>query len=228
MKYDIIILAYSKTNEHIECTKNCIKSLRDAKNNIGVNIYVIESYNEKIKYSGAKTVFWVGENGFNYNESLNYGVSICKEDYIFLCNNDLVFSDGWADNCYYVFAMGYESLSPYCPVTHTRFVKSGNYAIRGYQVGFHIAGWCIGVKRDMIKRIGGFNTGVYFWYSDNIYAEQLKVAGIKHALVCNSIVTHLDFGSFTLKKMDSKEKTRLTSMQKKLFNNEVKKLYKNA
>ena len=228
MRADIIILTYSKTKEHIRVTEECIGSLRKAKNKIGVNIHVIESYDKDIKYDGAETIFWVGENGFNYNESMNYGFSRTKEDLVFFCNNDLVFSDYWLDNCYHVFNMGFDSVSPYCEVTHPRFAPSGKYLLRGYQVGFHIAGWCIGVKREMFEKIGGFNTAVNFWYSDNIYAEQLKIAAIKHALVCNSLVKHLDFGSNTLKSLDEKEKRKLTSLQKKVFNNEVKKLWKHA
>ena len=228
MRYDVIILSKSDTNEHIDITKNCIRSLLSAKNKIGVNIYVIESHNKNIKYNGAKTIYWVGDDGFNYNQALNYGISISKEEYVFCCNNDLVFGNNWADNCYYVFAMGYESVSPYCSMTHPRFTPSGDFLISGYQVGFHIAGWCIGVKRDMIEKLGGFNTAVNFWYSDNIYCEQIKIARVKHALVCNSFVTHLDFGSQTLNTLEQKEKTRLTSAQRKVFNNEVKKLYKNG
>lgn len=228
MKYDVILLSYSKTPKHIEITKNCIDSLKKAENKIGVNIFVIESFNPNIKYDGANTVFWVGEKGFNYNESMNYGFSLTKEKYVFFCNNDLIFNSGWADNCYHVFNMGIDSLSPYCPTTHPRFTKSGDYMVRGYQVGFHIAGWCIGVERKMFEKLGGFNTAVSFWYSDNIYAEQIKIAKVKHALVCNSFVRHLDYGSKTLQSLDGKTRLKLTSAQKKVFNNEVKKLYRNA
>jgi len=228
MRYDVIILSYSKTAQHIKITKDCISSLKKAKNKIGVNIFVIESFNPNIKYDGATTVFWVGQNGFNYNESMNYGFSLTKEKYVFFCNNDLEFSDGWADNCYYVFNMGFDSISPYCKTTHPRFIDSGKKLAAGYQVGFHIAGWCIGVNRKMFDKLGGFNTAVNFWYSDNIYGEQIKLAGVKHALVCNSFVRHLDFGSKTLQSLPDKEKHKITSAQKKVFNNEVKKLYKNA
>jgi hypothetical protein len=60
------------------------------------------------------------------------------------------------------------------------------------------------------------NEGVSFWYSDNIYGEQIKHAGVKHALVCSSFVTHL--GSSTLRAVrDPKMKRRLTTEQKKSF-----------
>jgi len=231
MTFDIVILSYAKTKEHKQITEKCIKSLMEAKNKVKVNIIVLESYDPTIKYKDAKNVFYQ-QPVFNYNNSMNEGFKYAKNDYVFFCNNDLVFYDGWADACYQVFAMGYESLSPYCPTSHKHnkdingnLAGTGNYLIEGYQVGFHVAGWCIGVDRYMFERIGGFNEAVRFWYSDNIYAEQLKLEGIKHALVCNAIVKHLDYGSMTLKTLSKGEKTQLTSVQRKKYDNEVRRLW---
>jgi len=95
----------------------------------------------------------------------------------------------------------------------------------GYQVRFHIAGWCIGVDREMFKAIGGFNEAVRFWYSDNLYAEQLKIADVKHALVCNAFVKHIDFGSKTLKSLSSQEEMKLTRAQKNIYDKEVRRIW---
>jgi len=224
MKYDMVILSYSKTDRHKEITQQCIDSLLKAKNKIGVNIFVFESYDSGVKYRGAKTIFYQRPE-FNYNHSMNYGFTFTNEEFVFFCNNDLVFYDGWADSCYHVFRMGYDSLSPYCPVTHPKYTVAGNFLVEGYQVRFHVAGWCIGVNRNMFKRLGGFNERVEFWYSDNIYAEQLRKEKIKHALVCNSYVKHIDLGGTTLKSLPQKRKDFLTWKQKKIFDNAVKELY---
>lgn len=224
MTFDIIILSYSKTDKHIKTTNDCIKSLLNAKNKVAVNVTVIESYNKKIRYNGVKNVFYQ-QPKFNYNNSMNYGASITNNDYVFFCNNDLVFYDGWADNCYYAFKMGYKSVSTYCPTSHSRYVDSGDYVIPGYRVGFHVSGWCIGVERKMFNGLGGFNDAVDFWYSDNLYAEQLKVNEIKHGLVCSSIVRHLDYGSKTLNSLDGKSKKHLTHGQKGRYDKAVKELW---
>lgn len=224
MKFDVILLSYSKTPTQVKTTQDCIKSLIRAKNKIGVNIFVVESYNPDIKFKGAETHFYKKKE-FNYNQSMNFAFTLTKEKYVFFANNDLEFFDGWADACYHVFRMGYASLSPYCPVTHPRFTKDGKFLLQGYRVGFHVAGWCIGVDRTMFKKLGGFNEAVTFWYSDNLYAEQLKLADVKHCLVCNSFVKHLGFGSKTLNSLTPQEKAKLTSRQRKVFNKEVKRLY---
>ena len=224
MTFDIIILAYSKTAGHKKITSDCIKSIVAAENKIKANIIVLESFDEKVKFENAKTIFFK-EKEFNYNRSMNEGFKHTTSDYVFFCNNDLVFHDYWADHCYSAFKMGYESISPYCPVTTPRYMKAGEYLAVGYQVGVNIPGWCIGVQREMFKRIGGFNEAVSFWYSDNIYGEQLKIAKIKHALVCNAFVTHLDYGSKTLSTLSGQERLRLTRDQQTKYKKELKKLY---
>ena len=224
MTFDIIILSYSKTEKHRKITEDCIKSLKEAKNKVAVNIIVLESYDKDVRFDGVKNVFYQ-QPKFCYNASMNEGYRYATSDYIFFCNNDLIFNDGWADNCYYAFSMGYDSISPYCPTTHPGFARQGDYLAVGYQVGFHIAGWCIGVKRDMFERIGKFNTAVDFWFSDNIYAEQIKLQGVKHALVCNSLVRHLNHGSQTLRSLDEREKHWLTTQQRKKYTKEVRRLW---
>ena len=228
MTFDVVILAYSRTEEHRKITEDCIKSLKNAKNKIDVNIIVLESFDKRAKFEGVTNVFF-SEAKFCYNNSMNEGFKYTTADYVFFCNNDLFFYDGWADSCYNVFHMGYKSLSPFCPSSHNRFnVIQGNYLLEGYQVGFHVAGWCIGVERKMFEDLGGFNTAVDFWYSDNLYAEQLKIAKVKHALVCNAVVRHLDAGSKTLKSMTAQKKKFLTSRQGIKYKNEVRRLWNGA
>jgi len=224
MTFDIIILAYSKTPEQKGITQDCIDSLIKAKNNVKVNIIVLESYDESVVFNDATTIFFK-EKEFNYNRSMNEGFKRSKNKYVFFCNNDLIFEDGWADACFNVFNMGYKSLSPYCTVTHPEFVESGAYIMVGYQIRFHIAGWCIGVDREMFKELGGFNEAVRFFYSDNIYAEQLKIADMKHALVCNAYVKHVEKGSSTLKSLPKQEELKLTWSQKGFYDKEVGRLW---
>jgi GT2 family glycosyltransferase len=103
-----------------------------------------------------------------------------------------------------------DSASPLCPLFHgpkslhsfnaVNPVFISNQALPGFQIGRHIAGWCIVAKRQTLKLIGGLDEDFIFFYADNSYAAQLKMAGLKHGLVCNSVVHHLDGGSTTLNK----------------------------
>jgi hypothetical protein len=58
----------------------------------------------------------------------------------------------------------------------------------------------------VIEQIGKLDEGVSFWFSDNLYGEQIKAAGIQHALFTNVQVDHI--GSATLKKVSTRDKRR--------------------
>ena len=226
MRYDIIILSYTTNEKQRAMTRRCIESIRAAENKIKFDILVIESFKEQ-NYAGATNLFYRNTR-FNYNHSLNYGINRTKNPYILCCNNDLFFHKGFAEKLYNAFAMGYKSVSPYCSHSHRGRANQGDHLFIGCQTGVHIAGWCIGVERKMIRSIGGFNEAVEFWYSDNLYGEQLQVANIKHALVCNAIVDHLGYGSQTLYSLSVPERKRLTKGQKRKYLDAVEKLKRDA
>jgi GT2 family glycosyltransferase len=78
--------------------------------------------------------------------------------------------------------------------------------IEGYQVSWLFAGWCFVIDT---KQVGfDFDESCDFWYSDNIVAEQLRRAGIKHILVPDSVVDHIE--SQTINTLPRKELMRVT------------------
>ena len=213
MKVDIVIVSRAKTDKHKQLTIDAINSLHASYHDF--NIIVMEQTD--VKYKGAKTINYKFD--FNYNKCLNEGAKHGEADYIVFCNNDLIFEPTWFDRLLDVFNMDYESLCPYEPRHFKGSIKQGNHLIEGYEVRKQMLGWCIAVKRDMFERIGGFDEGVMFWFSDNIYADQLQFHNIKHALVCNSIVHHKE--SATLKTVPQKE---ITWGQQKIYN-QIRKKY---
>ena len=215
---DVLILSNAKDVQCMNITLNALISLRNAKNVTPFNIVVIEQQ-KNITYDGVKTLHY--DFKFHYHKCLNYAISKTKNKHIVMCNNDLEFEDYWADKLMIAFGMGYRSLSPYCRRSHK--VDSGDHLYEGYIVGVHILGSCIAVERNVIKEIGGLNEDVEFWYSDNIYGEQIKKAKVKHALVCNSFVTHT--ASSTLNTVANMERRRITGGQKKKYQKALKNLY---
>ena len=90
----------------------------------------------------------------------------------------------------------------------------------GYEVGIkgQLLGWCIIMDRVVMEKIGEFDCPVNFWYSDNVYAEQLKAAGIKHALVGNSRVRHFTSRSLANKAVvKGKLRMDMQKGQEKIF-----------
>lgn len=212
---DIIIVADSSILNLRRMTDIGIQTCIRSEPNLNLNIYVIDGNKETRGFRNAQTIIYEGD--FNYNRCLNIGLQYCSSDYIAFCNNDLLYNWHWLTNIIYWFDRGYHSASPN-PKT------MGEKAIReGYRIQKEVLGWCIVCTSKLIKKIGKLDEVCKFWYSDNVYAEQIKRAGFKHILVNDSYVKHL--GSKTLLKTGNSK--TLTKGQAQLFYDYKKKNHVN-
>lgn len=185
---DVIML--SKADKHRDglMTQAAIDSCINGANGLPVNIIVMEGGVRQ--YYDATTI--PKTDKFNYNQFANEGAALGKADWIMVANNDLIFRDGWLHN---LIAAGHPVVSPHEPndVRQKGIIKN----IKGYECGRHFSGWCFMISRELWKKIGGFDTDVDFWCSDDVVIEQVKAEGIKPMLVKDSIVEHA--GSMTFK-----------------------------
>ncbi len=201
MTYDLIIVANSGKSRLVEITQNCINS---ARNETDVNVIVVETFPLAKSYSNCHTILYHGD--FNYNHALNLGIQKSKADILILANNDLIFYPGWSQIGELMQINGFGSASALSWTTKEHKGLAGEWIYPGYMIGFSLAGWCIFVTLETINKIGKLDETYSFWYSDNVYAEQLIKAGIKHGLFCNIRVDHLT--SATLKTL-SLQKQRI-------------------
>lgn len=222
---DIIIISCGKTDLHRQLTQNAINSCLNSGE--GFRIIIIETCQD-VKYDNAETYFFPSKGNFNYNRALNYGMSLSNDKYVALCNNDLIFHKGWTENIINVLDNYADSACPFDKGYHLnnreckmQKVKEGNHIYMNNQVRVFFVGWCFVIKREVWDKIGHFNEGVEFYYSDNIVVEQYKKHGIKHALVCNSYVDHYKGGEKTWRcaSILCRSKQRYyTDGQQRLFN----------
>jgi len=194
---DIIIVSNGRSPYLRTITKYAVDTCSISSNLIHFN-YIIVEQQKKVNYHwpGTQTVHYDFE--FNYNRCLNYGLQFAKSKYIALCNNDLEFKYQWAENIIMAMKDNYLSASPADRHYRRRENEPAIYGIEeGYKIAKQLNGWCIVINRKLLDFIGKLDEGVKFWYSDNIYGDQLKSGDIKHILVKHSIVRHL--GSRTLR-----------------------------
>jgi hypothetical protein len=141
---DVVILSDAKTPELKQVTENCLYSLF-ASEEIEFNVIVMES-NSEVKYENTTTVHL--DTPFNYNGFVNYAVlNFGKNPYICYCNNDVLFTKGWASTLIEMMAKyKADSCSPYCYNTFgNKFLPE---AIKGTEVRKQLLGWCIFLKRE--------------------------------------------------------------------------------
>jgi len=194
MSYDLIIVSQS-VGDLIQVTKNCINSARQDKTEL--NVIVIET-GQPYKYDADKIIEYNGQ--FNYNRALNMGLKYAKNDIHILANNDLIFQTGWSKIGDLMKANDYHSAS--CISGHLTQFKRGDLVYEGYHVGYIFTGWCLFLDNYVLERIGKLDEAVSFWFSDNLYAAQLKAAGIRHGLFTNCQIDHM--ASQTLNKQPSR------------------------
>ena len=183
MFYDLIIVTQSN-GDLIQVSQNCIDSAR--KDGADLNIIIVET-GQPYKYDVDKIIEYNGV--FNYNRALNLGLKHAKGDVHILANNDLIFHEGWSQIGDLMQVNGYHSASVLSQTING--FQRGDFIYEGYMIGQHIAGWCIFLDKYCLDKIGQLDESVHFWYSDDLYACQLRVAGIKHGLFCNLRVDHL-------------------------------------
>ena len=194
MKLSVIILAISTTKELFQMTSNCINSLIASEENIHMEVLVIESNKEyfesNFKYPDFVKVI-IPQEQFNFHRFLNIGIQHATGDFIALCNNDLIFHQNWLSEILKIANLHPKILS---------FSPNGNINTKSQQIEFQIGykvmqqikGWCIVVRPNIFKKIGILDETFSFYYADNDYGMTLKYYNIKHALVFNSYVEHLE------------------------------------
>lgn len=188
MKYDLIIVTKSSTKKLIEVTQNCINSARADK--AKVNIIIVETSGCIVKYDKVDQVIKY-EGDFNYNRALNLGLKYAIGDVHILANNDIIFMPGWSKIGDYMQVNGFDSASALSEDYRQLKFRRGDWIYEGYEIGTYVTGWCIFCTRKCIETIGKLDESFDFWYSDNVYADQLIKAKIKHGLFCNVHVNHI-------------------------------------
>ena len=210
MKIDIIIVSNAKDACFEAMTQQAIYTCHESEEDIKFNCVVYEQ-NTDVIYDKAFTIHY--DFPFHYNKIMNDGITATHHPYVCMCNNDLIFHKGWATRILEEMGSKVLSASP----NHFR-CEDEPKVISGYDIGNggQIKGWCIFTNRKLYSMIGKIDESVSFWYSDHVYADQLKRQNIEHILVRDSYVEHL--GSKTIHSEDNVVKNILCGDQEKIYN----------
>jgi hypothetical protein len=210
---DVVIISDAKTEALHQMTLNAIATCRQSEIDVALNIIVVET--QPVDYEGCTTIH--PSERFNYNKYLNIGASHGTAEYIAFCNNDLVFGSHWASRIIQEMTRrGVYSASPICERTAKEYgVKPHNGVIHGLQVRKLFCGWCFVWKRTLFNMIK-HDEDFHFWCADNSTAEMMAARKMRHMLVCNSIVDHIQ--SATLNTLNEQQQWDVTFEQARKYN----------
>ena len=175
---EVVIVSNARTEQHRQLTLRAVETS-------GVRCVVVEQQPD-VDYC-CDTVHY--SFPFNYNKCLNLGFEYTTHDVVGFFNNDVEFIRPWIECEKFLKDFGSISLLNPGWGFHKQFI--GKPINVGYRIGLELCGWGIVTTRETMKTIGGFDDDVEFWCSDNIYAEQLKKAKIRHALITDYSVKHV-------------------------------------
>ena len=184
------MLSGSFNTELCQMTQQAIDLLHEHKGNNDLEVVLVESTLSTYKYTNCTIVHNIRPK-FNYNQSLVLGIRVAgKSDAYILCNNDIVPQEGYLDA---LIESGYNSCSPACP--ELEYHKGVPEIWEGYRTTYQVCGWFIFMRSYVLSQLSLlelFPMELGFWYQDNWYADQLQKANIKHALISQSQVIHLE------------------------------------
>jgi hypothetical protein len=187
MKFDLITVSCSSSVELIDMTQRCIDSARQ--DDIDLNVIVVETC-KQTDYNADQIVMYDG--AFCYNRALNLGLTQAKGDIHILANNDLIFHKGWSAIGEAMIINKFPSACALSQDHRQKTFRRGDWIYEGYAIGTYLPGWCIFLTKEGLRTIGGkLWDDVDFWYSDNLYADQLMEYGVRHGLFCNVQVDHI-------------------------------------
>jgi hypothetical protein len=189
MRVTAVILAGTFNSELEQMTQKAIDLLHKYKGNNDLVIIVVESTLNITNYTHC-TVIHNHQPKFNYNQAVQLGLSMDTDsDAYIICNNDIEPKKGYLDA---LIKSGYKSCSPLDPTL--KLHDNAPEVWEGYRTSYQVCGWFI-FFRSSVLSLGIenlFPLELGFWYQDNWYADQIRKAGIKHALISNSLVIHLE------------------------------------
>ena len=222
MIVDVIILT---DNTDTVMTQETIQSLHDSETEHTFRVITVASV-RKNRYPNSSGELFI-EGPFNYNRALNKGLNYLTNEWVLISNDDVKYERKWFSNMMKVHAdrPDIESFSPKDPMLYLRYFNShfsghqGDY-FESYIVSEAFMGWSIMIKRSALDKILPLDEQFDMYYQDNDFVECLKQQGIKHALVRDSIASHLN--TIYIEKESSPQKIAKMELDKLKFKNKWK------
>ena len=195
MHIDVIILTDSTD---VALTQRTIDTLLNSDLHEFEVQLVDSGTNNPLRYRGYHNYIHPNSS-FNYNRFLNIALTYCSCDWVVISNDDVSYEKNWFTHMMDVYKQrpDIEAFSPRDPLLYMRYFPGhfiggdGNY-FESWAVTEALQGWCTVIKRTSLDKILPFDELFDMYYQDNDYAERLKEAGIKHALVRDAIVCHME------------------------------------
>ncbi len=182
-----------------------------------ISVLLLES-NKKNPYRYDNRVkVIIPDESFNFNRFLNIGIAQTKSDFVALCNNDIIFSEGWFTALLKVKEqnINFLCLSPidrdYETMSYNLFSEEKDYYV-GWDNKYHFSAWCFVLDRRIFKTIRKLDETFSFYSADDDFLMTLRKYALDNVLVTHSHVKHLS--QIVTKKENEYNSHTITDKQK--------------
>lgn len=215
----VVILSYSLDKTIFDMNVDCINSLLASENwsDKNLEIILIES-NKACTYEyDTRVTKIIPQEAFNFHRFLNIGVEQSNNEFVALCNNDIIFNKNWFTEILKVSEKNKDFLcfSPidrnYTSMSYEQFPAEKDFYI-GWDNKYHYAAWCMVWKRKVFDIIGKLDETFNFYSADDDELMTMRKYAIDNVLVPKSEVIHLS--QVVTKKVDEKNSPRIIDKEK--------------
>ena len=218
----LVLLTYNNLEK---TTKPCLDSLFNCKNEFEFELIIVDngssdntpSFLQEIKKKHDKVTLLLNKRNLGYAAGMNIGINKSKGKYIFLLNNDLLFTDNWIDKIVATLkankkigligpitnSAGNEQKVHFDGISKKNFKiitleytkKNFNIFTPTHRLGF----FCVAFRRDFFWKVGlldeNFGIGMF---EDDDYCLRSEKKGFNNVIVDHCFVYHLGSASFKL------------------------------
>lgn len=205
---DVIILTNTSDDDVFTMTQNAIKSLKNSEKADCFRVILVES-NHSSKYVYQGVTLMINTSGeFNYNKALNDAFVYLNSDYVYVSNNDVLFTEGWYSTLRnYMRTFDLDSASPRCPTEQYGLKPEAQQEILnfpadcvvvGYRTVVNFCGWGWCMSQELLRQMLPLDESLTFWFQDDDLVRTLEKMNKKHGLVTSSHVIHFGQSSYRL------------------------------
>lgn len=242
-KVSLITLCY---NQLESATKPMIESLYKFTNTDLFELIIVNNassdgtkeYLENLKKEKANITVINNDQNFGFSKGMNQGLKIANGDFIFLLNNDLLFSPNWLEkfielleknekigliSCKTNYAgEDFQVIEGAEELTQENYLEKINISQANnikYIDTSRVVFFCVGMTRKTFETVGYFdeNFGLA-WFEDDDYTIRTLLAGLKIAIAQDIFIYH-NHSKSTSNIAKTKEGKELFEKNRKYFEN---------
>lgn len=174
------------------------------------------------KYPDLNIEYIRNDKNIGVNPSWNLGISLAKNKYISILNNDIIISNTFFDKIYQVFEQ-HTNIGIIVPNTlkNIEFGFNNNLEPKAKTLGKR-EGWAFTIRKEIVDNIDPIPSCLKISCGDDYLFECSKLLGYENVKILNNFIYHYGSATIKLELMNKESSVHLTKKERQHWN-EIKK-----